>query len=249
MLQTKKLFLIDGSSYIYRAFHAIRQLATSEGFPTNAIYGFTSMILKVVNEYKPDYLAIIYDAKGPTFRDKIYSEYKANRPEISEEMVMQLPYIKQLVEAFHIPALEKPGFEADDIIGTLARRAEEENIATIIITGDKDMMQLVSDKITLLDTMKNKTTGIAEVRERFGITPEQVVDIFSLAGDTADNIPGVKGIGEKTAVELVKEFGTVENLITNAGKIKKEKLRESIIEHAGDARLSNSYSRLIQTFP
>ena len=238
MRQSEKLFLIDGNSYIYRAFYAIRHLSNSSGLPTNAVYGFTTMILKVINDYKPAYLAIAFDAKGPTFRSKIYSDYKANRPEMADELVMQIPYIKNIVEAFNIPQLEKPGFEADDIIGTISRLAEEQGIATVIITGDKDMTQLVSEKITLLDTMKDKTTGVAEVKERFGVTPDKVVDIFALAGDATDNIPGVSGIGEKTAIELIKEFGSLDNLIKEANNIKKEKLKEKIIAHPDDARLS-----------
>lgn len=238
MTETKKLFLIDGSSYIYRAFYAIRHLSTSAGFPTNAIYGFTTMLLKVIKDYNPDYLVVVFDTKEPTFRDKIYPEYKANRPEVSNELIMQLPHIKNIVQAFNIPSLEKPGFEADDIIGTLARQAEKEKLDTIIITGDKDMTQLVSDRITLLDTMKDKTTGVAEIKERFGVTPEKIIDIFGLTGDTTDNIPGVLGIGEKTAIELIKEFGSVEQLIKEADKIKKPKLRENVIQYTDQAIMS-----------
>jgi DNA polymerase-1 len=238
MSKPEKLFLIDGNSYIYRAFYAIRHLSNSSGMPTNAIYGFTTMILKVINDYKPAYLAIVFDAKGPTFRSKIYSNYKANRPAMADELVTQIPYIKNIVEAFNIPQLEKPGFEADDIIGTISRLAEQKGITTVIITGDKDMTQLVSEKITLLDTMKDKTTGVAEIKERFGVTPDKVIDIFALAGDATDNIPGISGIGEKTAIELIKEFGNLETLLKEAGNIKKEKLREKVIAHPDDARLS-----------
>jgi DNA polymerase-1 len=238
MPKNKKIFLIDGSSYVYRAFYAIRHLATSDGFPTNAVYGFTTMILKVINDYKPDYMAIVFDTKEPTFRDEIYPEYKANRSQAPDELIMQIPHIKKVVEAFNIPSIEKHGFEADDIIGTIARMAEKKGFDTVIITGDKDMVQLVSDKVTLLDTMKNKTTGVNEVKERFGVTPDKVIDIFGLSGDTSDNIPGVPGIGEKTAMELIKEFGSVENLIKSADKITRDKLRENIKQNTEKAILS-----------
>lgn len=245
----KRLLLIDGSSYIYRAYHAIRHLSTSRGLPTNATYGFTSMILKVIKDYQPAYLAIAFDAKGPTFREEMYKEYKANRPEMESELVVQLPYIKEIVEAFNIPSIEQSGYEADDLIGTIARQAEEQGLDTVIITGDKDMMQLVSDKVTLYDTMKNKKTGKEEVKERFAVIPERVIDIFGLMGDKTDNIPGVPGIGKKTAIELIKEFHTLEDLLGKVSKVKKEKLRESLINFTEQARLSKKLATIDTRVP
>ena len=239
-----KFYIIDGSSYIYRAFHAIRGLSNSKGMPTNAVYGFVTMLLKVVRDTKPDYLAIAFDAKGPTFRDDMYKEYKANRAEMPDELKPQISYIKKLTEAFNIAALEKQGFEADDVIGTLVQTANKYKLETVVVTGDKDMMQLVSDKVTLWDTMKDKKTGIPEVKERFGAGPEGVTDIFGLMGDSSDNIPGVPGIGEKTAIELIKEFGTMNNILSHPDKVKKEKLRANLINFADQARLSKELATI-----
>jgi len=253
--ETQKLFLIDGSSYIYRAFWAIRAsgrtLSTSYGLPTGAIYGFTAMLLKVIKDFQPDYLAIAFDAKGPTFRDKLFDDYKKSEERVArhrladeEGLPLQFPYIKRIVQAFNIPSLEIAGYEADDIIGTLARQSEKKGIETVIITGDKDMMQLVSGKITLLDTMKDKKTTVAEVKKRFGGPPECVTEIFGLMGDTTDNIPGVPGIGEKTAIELIKEFHTLENLLKHTQDVKKEKLRQNLQEFAQQARLSKELATI-----
>lgn len=247
--KVSQFFLIDGSSYIYRAFWAIRNLATSRGFPTNAIYGFTSMILKVLKDFQPDYLAIAFDAKGPTFREEIYPDYKANRPEMSNDLIVQLPYIKKIVEAFNIPTLEVAGYEADDIIGTLARQAEKKGFQIVIITGDKDMMQLVSDKITLFDTMKGEKITVEEVKKRFGILPKELPDLFGLMGDASDNIPGVPGIGEKTAIELIKEFHSLENLLNSLEKVKKEKLRQNLQKFAQQARLSRELATINTQVP
>ncbi|MFA5795484.1 MAG: DNA polymerase I [Candidatus Brocadiia bacterium] len=239
-----KFYLIDGSSYIYRAFYAIRSLSNSKGMPTNAIYGFVTMLLKIVRDVKPDYLAIAFDAKGPTFREDMYKEYKANRPDMPDELKPQIPYIKKLTEAFNIPMLEKQGYEADDVIGTLVKFANEHKLETIIVTGDKDLMQLVSDKVMLWDTMKDKKTGVAEVKERFGVGPAGVPDVFGLMGDTSDNIPGVPGIGEKTAVDLIKEFGSLEEILKSPDKVKKEKLRDNLTRFADQARLSKELATI-----
>ncbi|RPJ06027.1 MAG: DNA polymerase I, partial [Deltaproteobacteria bacterium] len=189
------LYLIDGSSYIYRAYYAIRHLSSPQGFPTNAIYGFTQMLLKVLKERKPDHIAVIFDAGRLTFRNDIYPEYKANRMSMPDDLVPQIAPIKEMVRAFNIPALELAGFEADDIIGTIARDCEEKGIDVMVVTGDKDLMQIVTGQVRLLDTMKEKESGVPEVEERFGVGPERVVDILGLAGDSSDNIPGVPGIG------------------------------------------------------
>jgi len=244
--QPQRLYLIDGSSYIYRAYFAIRHLSNSKGLATNAIFGFTNMLLKVVREHAPDHLAVIFDAKGPTFRKEIYPEYKANRSAMPEDLVPQIPLIKELVRAFNMPALEVPGFEADDIIATLARRFEAQGLAITVVTGDKDLMQIVSERVRLLDTMKDKISGLAEVAERFGGTPDKVIEVQALAGDSSDNVPGVPGVGEKTAVKLINEFGTVENLLANLDQVK-GKLQEKLREFGHQALLSKQLVTLIDT--
>jgi len=223
------LYLIDGSSYIYRAYYAIRHLSSPQGHPTNAIYGFIQMLLKLLKDHQPKHLAVVFDAGRVTFRTEIYPEYKANRAAMPDDLRMQMEPIRQVVRAFNIATLELPGYEADDIIGALSRRFADQGGEVVVVTGDKDLMQVVSDRITLLDTMKDKRSGIAEVQERFGVTPELVPDILGLAGDSSDNIPGVPGIGEKTAIKLISEFGTLENLLERADEVKGkngEKLRE-----------------------
>ena len=166
----KKLFLIDGSSYIFRAFFAIRGLSTSKGLPTNAIFGFTSMLLKILKDLKPDGVAMVFDTKAPTFRNELYEEYKANRPEMPDDLAVQIPYIKKIVNAFRILSLEQEGYEADDLIGTIAKKAEQDGLEVVIVSGDKDLLQLVSPKVTILDTMKDVQKGLQAVKERFGVT-------------------------------------------------------------------------------
>ncbi|MFH1231669.1 MAG: 5'-3' exonuclease H3TH domain-containing protein, partial [Planctomycetota bacterium] len=246
MTKDKKIFLIDGSSYIYRSFHAIRNLSSSKGLPTNAIYGFTTMLMKILRETKPEYIVMVFDAPGPTFRKELYKEYKATRAEMPDELKPQIAYIKEIVRLWNIPSEEKSGYEADDIIGSIAKKAEKDGFSVVVITGDKDLTQIVSDKITLWDTMKDKHIGPADVKERFGVTGDKVTDVFALMGDTSDNIPGVYGIGEKTAVELIKEFSSLENLLQNIAKVKKDKLRESLTnpDNQKQARLSKELSTI-----
>jgi DNA polymerase-1 len=242
----KKLFLIDGSSYIFRAFFAIRGLSTSKGLPTNAIFGFTSMLLKILRDHKPDGVALVFDTKAPTFRNKLYADYKANRPEMPDDLAVQIPYIKKIVEAFRIPSLEQEGYEADDLIGTLAKKADQDGLEVVIVSGDKDLLQLVSEKVTVLDTMKDAQKGLREVKERFGVTPERLPDIMGLAGDSIDNIPGVPGIGEKTAVALIKRFGSLDALLQklDAEKDIKKKVKESLTEYKDQALLSRDLATI-----
>ncbi|MFZ3066123.1 MAG: DNA polymerase I [Nitrospirota bacterium] len=242
------LYLIDGNSYIYRAYHAVRSLATSKGLPTNAIYGFTNMLLKIVKEKKPDYLAIAFDVKGPTKRHIEYEQYKAHRPEMPKDLVQQIPYIHKLVEAFNIPAILMEGYEADDIIGTISKKMEKD-FDVIIVTGDKDMLQLISQNIKIYDTLKDKVYEEKDVVERFGVAPDKVVEIMGLMGDASDNIPGVHGIGEKTAIALIAEFGSIENLLANVDKIKKPKLAEALKGSADIARLSRELATIILDCP
>jgi DNA polymerase-1 len=223
------LYLIDGSSYIYRAYYAIRHLSSPSGHPTNAIYGFIQMLLKLIKDHDPKHLAVVFDAGRITFRTELYTEYKANRAAMPDDLRQQVGPIREVVRAFNIPVLELEGFEADDIIGALAARYSAQNSRVVVVTGDKDLMQIVTENVTLLDTMKDKQSGLAEVNKRFGVGPELVPDILGLAGDSSDNIPGVPGIGEKTAIKLVQEFGSLDALLERAGEVKGkngEKLRE-----------------------
>ncbi len=218
-MKERVLYLIDGSSYIFRAYHAIRSLSTSKGSPTNAIYGFTSMIFKFLKDYSPEYLVIVFDSKGKTFRDEIYPLYKANRDEAPDDFKIQVPKIFEMVDSLGIPQVQIEGYEADDIMGTIAKEMEEKGISVVLVTGDKDFCQLVSEKVTLIDTMRDKKTGIKEVTQRFGVPPESVIDVFALSGDATDNIPGVRGVGEKTASELIGKFRTIESLYENLNEL------------------------------
>jgi len=234
----KTVYLIDGSSYIYRAYHAVRHLSTTKGLPTNATFGFTNMLLKLLAERKSEYLVMAFDARGPTFRHEIYEAYKANRPPMPEDLAVQIPYIKQVVEGMNIPSLELAGYEADDIIGTLARSAEEKGFQVVIVTGDKDFKQLVSPGISIWDPMKDRGLDYAGLKKDFGLEPSQWVDVMGLSGDTSDNIPGVPGVGEKTAISLIKTFRTMEALFENLDNITKKKLRENLTNFREQAMLS-----------
>jgi DNA polymerase I len=227
---TETLYLVDGSGYIFRAYYAIRPLTNSQGLPTNAIYGFTTMLLKLIREKKPDHIAVAFDVARKTFRNEAYPDYKANRSEPPEDLVPQFPYFRKVVEALNIPCLELQNYEADDVIATIAHDLKKKKINTVVVTGDKDLMQLVNDQITLLDTMKNREIGLAEVKDKFGVTPEQVPDVLGLAGDSSDNIPGVPGVGDKTAKKLIQEYGSIEELLKSADKVKGklgERLRDN----------------------
>jgi DNA polymerase I len=242
-------YIIDGNSYIYRAFYAVRGLATSSGLPTNAVFGFTNMLLKVINEKSPDLLAIVFDPKGPTRRHIEYKEYKAHRPPMPKDLIPQIPYIHKLVEAFRIPVFIQEGQEADDVIASLARRAEADGKDITIVTGDKDILQLVGQNIKVYDTMKEKIYEAKDVEERFGVLPDRMVEIMGLMGDASDNIPGVPGIGEKTAQTLIKQYGTIENLLKHAHEITKPKLRQSLMDSASLARLSRDLAVLHTDIP
>ena len=243
------LFLIDGNSYIYRAFFAISHLSNSSGLPTNAVYGFTTMLLKIINDYTPDYLAIAFDTPAPTFRHEVYQEYKANRPEMPDSLIPQIPYIKSVVEGFNIPVLEKEGFEADDIIGTIARAGDNKGMEIIVVSGDKDLLQLVSTHITVLDTMKDKRFDPQGVIDRLGVEPEKATDLFGLMGDSSDNVPGVPGIGKKTAVKLIEEYGDINNLLKNLEKISQKKVKENLVKYRDQALLSKQLVTLDTKVP
>ena len=248
MSDRPKLFLIDGSSYLFRAFYAIRHLSNSKGLPTNATFGFVQMLLKVLKDHQPDYLAVIFDSKAPTFRSEVYKEYKANRPAMPESLSPQIPYVKKIIGGYRIALLEREGFEADDLIGTVARRLESE-VDVVIVTGDKDLLQLVNDRVQVYDSMKEKKLGVEEVIQRFGVSPEQVVEVMGLAGDAVDNIPGIPGIGEKTAVQLIKTYGSIENLLAHAEEIPQKKLKANLKAHGDLALLSRKLATIHTDVP
>ncbi len=228
---SKPLVLVDGSSYLFRAFHAIRQLSNSKGEPTNAIYGVINMIRKLMSDYQPEQMAVIFDAKGKTFRNDLYPDYKANRPPMPEELRSQIEPIHTIIRAMGIPLLVVEGVEADDVIGTLCKQAGEQQIETLVSTGDKDMAQLVNDHVSLINTMTDTLLTPASVEEKFGIPPALIVDYLALMGDSSDNIPGVPKCGPKTAVKWLKAFGSFDGVVANADKVKGkigENLRASL---------------------
>lgn len=219
------VYLVDGSSYIFRAFFALPPLSNSSGLPTNAIYGFANTMLKFLKDQQPDYLAVILDAGRETFRNELYEDYKGNRPEAPPDLIPQFPYIRKVLAAMDIFLMELEGFEADDLIATLSRQFTADGIEVVVVSGDKDLMQLVAERVKILDTAKAKWIGPEGVREKFGVAPEQVVDVVGLMGDAVDNIPGVKGIGEKTAVALIQKFGSLESLYAHLNELENLGLR------------------------
>ncbi len=243
------LYLIDGNSYVYRAFYAIKHLSNSSGFPTNAVYGFTNMLLKIIREKKPDGIVVSFDSPVLTGRHKIYEEYKAQRPEMPADLVRQIPYIRKMIAAFNIPILEVPGYEADDILGSVAWRGSTVGLNVFIVTGDKDMLQIVNEKIKVYDPVKDMVLDARYVGEKFGVQPGRIPEFMALAGDAVDNIPGIKGIGEKTARELLTQFDNLEDLLNNAAEIKKEKLRRLVSENSNIARLSHKLATLDISVP
>ena len=255
MDKTKKhICLVDGSTYIFRAYHALPPLTRkSDGFPVGAISGFCNMLDKLVKEEKEKKaitnLLVVFDASGKTFRNNIYPNYKANRSEAPEDLIPQFPVIRKATEAFNIPYVELMGYEADDLIASYSRAAQKENMKVTIVSSDKDLMQLVSDNVSMLDTMKNKIVQKGEVYEKFGVYPEKVIDVQSLAGDSVDNIPGVPGIGIKTAALLINEYGNLDGLFKNAESIKQKKRRENIIEFEEQAYLSKKLVTLRDDVP
>ena len=236
--ERKKAVLIDGSGYIFRAFYALPPMGRDDGTPVNAVYGFCNMLMKLIKEMPADYLAVVFDAARVTFRQTIYPAYKATRRETPEALIPQFPILRQAVEAFDVAQVEMEGYEADDLLSTYARLAHERGIEVTIVSSDKDLMQMVGSGVTIFDPMKQRVVDVEQVLEKFGVTPDKVVDVQSLAGDSTDNVPGVSGIGLKTAAQLINEYGTLENLLANAENIKQPKRREALIKDADMARLS-----------
>jgi DNA polymerase I len=242
MAREKTVYFIDGSAQLHRAYFAIRSLATTRGFPTGATYGFTTMLRKLYEDEQPQWCGISFDLKGPTFRHQEYVQYKATRRRMDDDLAVQLPYVRRVCEVFGLPILEVPGFEADDVIATLAYQAVAAGYKVVVVTGDKDFLQLVSDDILVLNPGREGSGATRydrkTVEEKFGVPPERVTDVLALVGDAVDNVPGVAGIGEKGARDLVKEFGTLEGVLENADKIKRPAYREGLKAHREDAVLS-----------
>ena len=243
----KHVFLVDGSGFIFRAFHALPPMSRDDGTPTNAVFGFTNMLIKLIEDLKADHCAIIFDTARKTFRNDVYREYKANRPPPPDELIPQFALIREAVRAFNIACIEMEGYEADDLIATYTRLAREQDANVTIVSSDKDLMQLVGPNIKMFDPMKNKDIGVEDVIEKFGVGPQHVVDVQALAGDTSDNVPGVPGVGIKTAAQLINEYGDLESLLDRASEIKQPKRRDNLIDHAEMARISKipvSYTHL-----
>src|SRR6202162_666660 len=237
------VFLVDDSSYISRAYHALPPLnRKSDGLQVNAVLGFCNMLWKLLRDMPPDnrptHLAIVFDKSEITFRNKLYPDYKAHRAPAPDDLIPQFPLIREAVRAFDLPCLEQVGFEADDLIATYVREACEAGASATIVSSDKDLMQLVNDCVTMYDTMKDRRICPAEVVEKCGVPPDKVIEVQSLIGDSTDNVPGVPGIGVKTAAQLIIEYGDLETLLARAREIKQEKRRQSLIENAKLARLS-----------
>ena len=251
---SERLFLLDGMALAYRAYFAFisNPLKNSKGENTSAVFGFTNALIKILEEEKPDYIAVVFDTPEPTFRHKKFAEYKATREKMPEDMIPQLTLVKRMSEALGVPAIELPGFEADDIIGTLSVRAAKENIKAYMVTGDKDFMQLINDRIVMYNPLKKGATleiiEASGVKDKFGVEPEYITDMLGLMGDTADNIPGVKGIGEKTAAKLIAQYGALENLYRHIDELK-GKIKENLIEHKDNAFLSKELATIDVNVP
>ena len=245
----RKIFLVDGNSFLYRAYYATPYLATSRGLPTNATYAMTNMILKLLKENKPDSLLVVFDSKVPSFRHEISKEYKAQRKPMPDNLSVQVPYVKSVIGALGIPILEIEGYEADDIIGTIVQKIKSEDVEIFIVTGDKDLMQFISENVYVYDTMKNVIYGEKEVEEKFGVSPSLICDFLALSGDTSDNIPGIPGIGEKTARMLIREFGSLEDIYERIEEIKKDSIRDKLVKGRDFAFLSKKLASVKRDVP
>ncbi|KPK40626.1 MAG: hypothetical protein AMJ78_06950, partial [Omnitrophica WOR_2 bacterium SM23_29] len=249
-MNRKALFLIDGNSFCYRAFYAIRSLSTSKGQPTNAVYGFVTMLNKIIREEEPQYLAIAFDLKGPTFRHKKYEEYKIHRKPMPDELSEQMPIIKEVIDAYNIPIYQMQGYEADDILATIAKKSEKKGYDVYIVTGDKDVLQLVNSHIKIYNVHKEGLVyDEGKVKERYGVGPERIVDLIALMGDSSDNIPGVPGIGEVTAAQLIERFGSLDKTLSDIEKIESESLRKRLSEFKEQAKLSKELATVDTDVP
>lgn len=249
MATNPPLYLIDGSAYIYRAYHAIAPLTNAAGLPTHAAYGFTATLLRVIREKEPCRLAVAFDARGPNFRHQLYPAYKANRPGMPDDLACQIPYIKEIVAAYRITALEQTGFEADDLIAAAARRLGSKQQPVVIVSGDKDLLQLVNESVTLWDPMSDKIMDPAAVEQKYQVPPDRLLDYFALIGDSSDNVPGVPGVGPKTAAKLIGQFGSLDEMYRRLEEVAAAKLREKLAAHQADARLARELIRLKDDLP
>src|ERR1700758_266998 len=245
-----RLYLVDGSGFIFRAFHALPPLTRkSDGLPVGAVSGFCNMLWKLLVDMKasddaPTHLAVVFDHSEQTFRNKLYDKYKAHRPPPPEDLIPQFPLVREATRAFGVPSIELAGYEADDLIAAYACKVRDAGGEVVIVSSDKDLMQLVGPQVSMLDTMKNVRIGIPEVMEKFGVGPEKVVDVQALCGDSVDNVPGAPGIGIKTASALINEYGDLDSLLARAGEVKQEKRRQTLIDFADQIRLSRELVRL-----
>ncbi len=244
-----RLYLIDGMSQFYRAYYAIRRLTNREGFPTGAVFGFTSMLRKLVEEEKPDYLAVAMDLPGPTVRHEQFPDYKATRPPMPQDLSRQIPYLHQVCRVFRVPMLSHPGYEADDIIATVTRQAEEKGLEVVIVTVDKDLFQIVGSRVTILDTRTMTRFDPDKVEKKFGVAPHQLGDLLSLVGDTSDNIPGAKGIGQKGAALLLRSYGDLDNLLAHRDEVRRKTYRESLQQNEAVVRQSRELVTMYDRIP
>lgn len=243
-MNTPEIYIIDGSSYIYRAYHAVRPLSNSSGLPTHAVYGFATMLKKLINDKQPQYLAVAFDSRGPVFRHEMYPKYKANRPPMPDDLAVQVPYIHALIEAYNILSLRESGQEADDLIASAVTRMTGRGCQVMIVSGDKDLLQLVSDRVALWDPMNDRLMSAATVGEKYGVAVDELLDYFALTGDSADNVPGVPGVGPKTAQKLISQYHSLEHLYSAVDGLKASKMKERIIAHRDDAFLSRDLIQL-----
>ena len=248
-MSQKRLFLIDGMSHIYRAYYAIRNLSNAKGLPTNAVFGFISMLRKLIQEQKPEYIGVALDLEGPTVRHEKYQAYKATRKPMPEDLILQIPYILRACKAFCVPVISHAGYEADDVIGTLSLKATQQGLDSVIVTSDKDMLQLVSDHVQVLDTAKDTLLDARKVVEKMGVNPDQVADLLGLWGDASDNVPGAPGIGEKGAKELIQTFGSLENTLQNWDKVKRKTYQESLRDNVELIRMSRELVTIHRDLP
>jgi DNA polymerase I len=244
-----RLYLIDGYSNIFRAFYAIRNLSNSRGEPTNAVYGFVQMLRKLLREEKPELIGVALEGGGENVRTERFGEYKANRSAMPEDLASQIPWIRKVLEAYGIPMLEIARYEADDVLGSLSCKAADAGYDVVLVSADKDLMQLVEPRVSLFHTGRNKLYGPAEVEEDFGVPPAKVPDVLALMGDSIDNIPGVPGIGEKGAKALIREHGSLEELLARAGEVSRKAYREGLLAHQDQARMSKELSTITIDLP
>ncbi len=246
---SKRFFIIDGHSQFYQAFYAITRLTTPSGQPINAVYGFTRMLRKIIKEQNPYYMAITFDAKGPTFRHLMYTEYKIQRKPAPDELLSQLPLMFDIIKAYNIPLYVYEGYEADDVIGTISKIISSMKIECIILTTDKDMEQLVDNYIKILNLKKKEITDIGKIRKEKGIEPGNIIDVLALGGDASDNIPGIPGIGYKTALNLIREWKSLENVLSNINKINGKKKQENLLKYAELANISKRLATIDTKVP